>query len=199
MWKVNLKLLLTFAFCLFVFKETHFLIQDTTVHLLTLLGSTLGKVHPVWRKWATSASVRGPRQLPHRVQRNILFSFCLTCSLYDTVSVIQPLIFHQQLNKDFVQARGFPTMVTASTFSVTLRHGWTLRKSVAKNTGTWWAFTTWRTKVLSSHNLDTVCDTWRQFNPHQHLKRKHQLHRFCWQAIYAFFLFVFLPVHKCHK
>lgn len=55
---------------LLLFQDTPSQTRDTTVVFLTVPGSTLGKVHPAPRNWATSATKPGLRQLLHKVHEN---------------------------------------------------------------------------------------------------------------------------------
>lgn len=61
-----------------------------------------------------------------------------------------------QLSKGFALTPGFPTMATAFTSIVRLKHGPMLRKSAAKKEETLSASTTWRSRALSFLNLDLV-------------------------------------------
>lgn len=65
--------------------------------------------------------------------------------------------FPPQLSKGFVPTPGFPTMATAFTSIVLLKHGPMLRKSAAKKEETSSASTMWRSRALSFLSLDLVC------------------------------------------
>lgn len=138
----------------------HCLTRDTTVPFLTRLDSTPGKVHPAPRSSATSATKMELLQLLPKVKINTRNS---PCYIMNAISVWSPafnifiVLSFQQLSKGFALTPGFPTMATAFTSIVLLKHGPMLRKSAAKKEETSPVSTMWRSRALSFLTLDLVC------------------------------------------